>query len=98
MGECQRDMAFLAQKHGHGDPQGGAAGPRASLLAEGGRFRPPAAAGGGCGLVDEFPYRLYGMYLAVLAARMAAVQGNQAGDGDSLFPDQPHPRARNPYH
>ena len=48
-------------------------------------------------LLDEFLYRLYGMYLAVLAARMAASQGHQPGHGDSLFPDQPRPRPRNPY-
>ena len=32
-------------------------------------------------LLDEFLYRLYGMYLAVLAARMAAGRGDQAGHG-----------------
>ena len=47
--------------------------------------------------MDEFLYRLYGMYLAILAARMAASQGDQPGHGDSLFPDQPRPRPRNPY-
>ena len=49
------------------------------------------------GLLDEFLYRLYGMYLAVLATRMAAGCGDQAGHGDSLFPDQPRPRPRNPF-
>ena len=49
------------------------------------------------GLLDEFLYRLYGMYLAVLTARMAASQRYQPGHGDSLFPDQPRPRPRNPY-
>ena len=39
------------------------------------------------GLLDEFLYRLYGMYLAVLAARMAAGAGDQPGHGDSLFPE-----------
>ena len=34
-------------------------------------------------LLDEFLYRLYGMYLAVLAACMAASQGDQPGHGDS---------------
>ena len=48
-------------------------------------------------LLDESLYRLYGMYLAVLAARMAASQGDQPGQGDSLFPEQPRPRPRNPY-
>ena len=48
-------------------------------------------------LLDEFLYRFYGMYLAVLAARMAASQGDQPGHGDSLFPDQPRPWPRNPY-
>ena len=37
------------------------------------------------------------MYLAVLATCMAAGQGDQPGHGDSLFPDQPRPRPRNPY-
>ena len=49
------------------------------------------------GLLDEFLYRLYGIYLVVLAARMAANQGDHAGHGDSLFPDQPRLRLRNPY-
>ena len=48
-------------------------------------------------LLDEFLYRLYGMYLAILAAHMAASQGDQPGHGDSLFSDQPRVRARNPY-
>ena len=48
-------------------------------------------------LVDEFLYRLYGMYLAVLAARMAASRGDQAVHVDSLFPDQPWPWPRNPF-
>ena len=49
------------------------------------------------GLLGEFLYRLCGMYLAVLAARMAANRGDQPGHGDSLFPDQPRPRPRNLY-
>ena len=48
------------------------------------------------GLVDKFLYRLYGI-LAVLVARMAASQGDQPGHGDSLSPDRPRPRPRNPY-
>ena len=48
-------------------------------------------------LLDEFLYRLYCMYLAVLAARMAAGAGDQPVHGDSLFPEQPRPRPRNPY-
>ena len=48
-------------------------------------------------LLDGFLYRLYCMYLAVLAARMAAGAGDQPGHGDSLFPEQPRPRPRNPY-
>ena len=42
-------------------------------------------------------YSLYGMYLAVLAARMARRRGDHAGHGDSLFPDQPRLRPRNPF-
>ena len=49
------------------------------------------------GLPDEFLYRLYGMYPAVLAARMAAGRRDQTGQGDSLFPDKPQPRPRNPF-
>ena len=48
-------------------------------------------------LLDEVLYRLYGMYLVVLAARMAASAGDQPGHGDSFFPEQPRPRPRNPY-
>ena len=73
-----------------------AARPVAGLLAEGGPLPPPAQ-GVERELLDEFLYRLYGMYLAVLAARMAASRGDQAGHGDSLFPDQPRPRPRNPF-
>ena len=65
--------------------------------AEGGPLPPPTGAGGGSGFLDEFLYRLYGMYLAVLAARMAVSHGNQAGHRDSLFPDQPRPRPHNPF-
>ena len=48
-------------------------------------------------LLDGLLYRLYGIYLAVLAARMAACQGDQPGHGDSLFPEPPRPRPRNPF-
>ena len=44
------------------------------------------------GLHDRDLYRLNGMYLAVLAARMATSQGDHPGHQDSLFPDQPRPR------
>ena len=47
-------------------------------------------------LLDEVLYCLYGMYLAVLAARMATGHGDPAGHGDSLFPDPPRPRPRSP--
>ena len=48
-------------------------------------------------LLDEFVYRLYGMYLADLAARMAASAGDQPGHGDSIFSEQPRPQPRDPY-
>ena len=38
-----------------------------------------------------------GIYLAVLATRMAASRGDQVGNGDSLFPNQPRPRPRSPF-
>ena len=44
--------------------------------------------------MDEFLYRLYGMYLAVLAACMTAGQGNPEGPGGALFPEAPRPRPR----
>ena len=69
----------------------------AGLPAEGGPLPLRLAQGVEQELLDEFLYRLYGMYLAVLAARMAASRGEQAGHGDSLFPDQPRPRPRNPF-
>ena len=37
--------------------------------------------------LDGFLYRLYGMYLAVLAVSMAAGRGDPAGPRDSLSPD-----------
>ena len=39
------------------------------------------------GLLDKFLYRLYGTYLAVLAARMGVRRGDHVGHGDSLFLD-----------
>ena len=48
-------------------------------------------------LLDDFLYRVYGMYLAVLAAHMAAGRGDPAGHGDFLFPNQPRPQPRNPF-
>ena len=68
-----------------------------SCLRKAGLFPLRLAQGVDRDLLDEFLYRLYGMYLAVLAARMAASQGDQPGHGDSPFPDQPRPRPRNPY-
>ena len=44
--------------------------------------------------LDEFVYRQYGMYLAVLAARMGAGQGNPEGPGGALFPEALRPRPR----
>ena len=67
-----------------------------SCLWKAGLFPLRVAQGVDPGLLDDFLYRLYGMYLVVLAARMAASQGDQLGHGDSFFPDQPHPRPRNP--
>ena len=58
-----------------------------SCLRKAGLFPLRLAQGVDRGLLDEFLYRLYGMYLAVLAACMAASQGDQPGHGDSLFPD-----------
>ena len=68
-----------------------------SCLRKAGLFPLRLAHGVERGLLDDFLYRLCGMYLAVLAARMAASHGDQPGHGDSLFPDQPRPRPRNPY-
>ena len=48
-------------------------------------------------LLDEFLYHLYGMYLAVLDARMAAGRGDYPGHWNSLFPDHPRPWPRNPF-
>ena len=68
-----------------------------SRLSKAGLFPLRLAQGVDRDLLDGFLYRLYGMYLAVLAARMAASQGDQPGHGDSLFPEQPRPRPHNPY-
>ena len=48
-------------------------------------------------LLDELPYRLYGMYLVVLAARMAAGRRDPPGHRDSPFLDQPGPRPPGPF-
>ena len=68
-----------------------------SCLRKAGLFPLRLAHGVDRDLLDEFLYRLYGMYLAVLAARMVASQGDQPGPGNSLFPEQPRPRPRDPY-
>ena len=68
-----------------------------SCLRKAGLFPLRLAQGVDRDLLDELLYRLYGMYLAVLAARMAASAGDQPGHGDSLFPEQLRPRPRNPY-
>ena len=68
-----------------------------SCLRKAGLFPLRLAQGVDRDLLDEFLYRLYGMYLAVLAARMAASAGDQPGHGDSLFPEQLRPRPRDPY-
>ena len=68
-----------------------------SCLRKAGLFPLRLARGVDRDLLDEFLYRLYCMYLAVLAARMAVDAGDQPGHGDSLFPQQPRPRPRNPY-
>ena len=39
--------------------------------------------------VDKFLYRLYGMYLAVLAARYAHTRSGESGQGEALFPRAP---------
>ena len=89
-------MAPLAQQRGDGDPPPGT-DQWPSCLRKAGLFPLRLAQGVDRGLLDEFLYRLYGMYLAVLAARMAASQGYQPGHGDALFPNQPRPRPRSPY-
>ena len=67
-----------------------------SCLRKAGLFPLRLAQGVDRGLLAEFLYRLYGMYLAVLVARMAASHGDQPGHGDSLFLDPPRPRPRTP--
>ena len=47
--------------------------------------------------VDEFLYRLYGMYLAVLAARYAHTRSGEQGQGEALFPRRPAPGGRGGY-
>ena len=95
--KCHTDMAAVAKRRGHGNPPPGVAGPLAILPAKSGPFPPPTSARGGPGLLDGLSYRLYGMYLAVLVARMAASQADQPVHGDSFFPEQLLPRPRNPY-
>ena len=46
--------------------------------------------------MDEFVYHMYGMYLAVTAARMAAGQGNPEGPWLALFPEAHAPARGSP--
>ena len=70
---------------------------RAGPSLEGGPLPLSVVAGVDRELLDEFLYSLYGLCLAVLVARMVASRRDQAGHGDSLFPDQARARSRNPY-
>ena len=45
----------------------------------------------------EFLYRLYGMYLAVIAARYAHTRLGEEGQGEALFPRRPAPGGRGGY-
>ena len=47
--------------------------------------------------VDKFLYRLYGMYLAVLAARYAHTRLGEQGHGEALFPRRPAPCGKGGY-
>ena len=58
-----------------------------SCLRKAGLFLLRLAQGVDRDVLDEFLYRLYGMYLAVLAARMEASAGDPPGHGDFLFPE-----------
>ena len=73
------DMAALAQRRGDGNLPPRAHAPVAIVPAEGSLFPLRLAHGLDRGLLDEFLCRLYGMYLAVLAAHMAASEGGQPG-------------------
>ena len=55
------------------------------------------SAGAGCRQVDEFLYRLYGMYLAVLAARYVHTHSGEQGQGEALFPRRPAPGGKGGY-
>ena len=61
-------------------------------------LRPLApSAGGDLQHVDEFLYRLHGMYLAVLTARYARTRSGGLGQGEALFPRRPAPGGRGGY-
>ena len=47
--------------------------------------------------VDEVLYRLYGMYLAVLAVRYAHTRSGEQGQGEALFPRCPAPGGKGGY-
>ena len=95
MGQRHGDVAPEADRRSGSHPQPGPAGPVA-LLRKAGIF-PLRLAQGLDRYLNEFLYRLYGMYLAVLAARVAASQGDQPGHGDCLMPELPRPWPRDPY-
>ena len=75
-------------------PQPGLPDQWPSCLRRAGLFPLRLAQGVERALTDEFLYRLYRMCLAVLAAYMAAGLGDQAGYGNSLFPDHLRPLPR----
>ena len=47
--------------------------------------------------MDEFLYRLYGIYLAVLAGRYAHTRSGEQGQGEALFPRRPPPGCKGGY-
>ena len=86
VGAGQGDMESLVAGRG-GTPPPAVPDQLPACLRSAGLFPLRLAQGVELGLLDEFVHRLYGMYVAVLAARMATGRGDQVGHGDSLFPD-----------
>ena len=97
VGKCQRDMAPLPQRRGDGNPPPGAAPPVAILPAESGLFPPPTGARGGPGTPGRVPVPPLRHVPGGPCCPHGSQPGNQPGHGDSLFPDQPRLRPRNPY-
>ena len=96
MGDSQSRVARLGLAGGRAPAVGPPTGWPACLR-RAGLLALALSAGADRRQVDEFLYRLYGMYLAVLAARCAHTRSGEQGQGEALFPRRPAPGGKGGY-